>query len=420
MKKLVGVIMGWLMFFLLLDIAPLQAREEVDGYFTVTGVVRNKDDRKKLENVNVSVPGTNIGTVTNSDGIFSLKIKDAEIVRGLEVSHIGYLNTQISLKENKDLSTLTVWMMPAPNLLSEIVIFGNNARGIVEEAIRKIPVNYSPNENMLTTFYRETVQKRRRYISVSEAVIDVYKTAYNDRVPVKDKVQLQKGRRLLSQKTSDTLAVKVVGGPSLAIYLDVVKNQDALLNMGDLDYYEFHIEEPVNFDNRMQYVISFRPKVSLMYALFYGKLYIDFEKLAFTRAEFSLDMKNKTKAVEAILHKKPLGLQFKPQEVSYLVTYKEQNGKTYLNYIWNTIRFKCDWKKRLFSSGYTVYSEMVVTDRQEDNFTAISNKTAFKEKQVFYDLVDEYWNEDFWKEYNIIEPAESLEHAVNKLKKQSR
>lgn len=420
MKKLVGVIMGWLIFFLLLDIAPLQAREEVDGYFTVTGIVRNKDDRKKLENVNVSVPGTNIGTVTNSDGLFSLKIKDAEIVRGLEVSHIGYLNTQISLKENKDLSALTVWMMPAPNLLSEIVIFGNNARGIVEEAIRKIPVNYSPNENMLTTFYRETVQKRRRYISVSEAVIDVYKTAYNDRVPVKDKVQLQKGRRLLSQKTSDTLAVKVVGGPSLAIYLDVVKNQDALLNMGDLDYYEFHIEEPVNFDNRMQYVISFRPKVNLMYALFYGKLYIDFEKLAFTRAEFSLDMKNKTKAVEAILHKKPLGLQFKPQEVSYLVTYKEQNGKTYLNYIWNTIRFKCDWKKRLFSSGYTVYSEMVVTDRQEDNFTAISNKTAFKEKQVFYDLVDEYWNEDFWKEYNIIEPAESLEHAVNKLKKQSR
>ena len=420
MKKLVGVIMGWLMFFLLLDIAPLQAREEVDGYFTVTGVVRNKDDRKKLENVNVSVPGTNIGTVTNSDGLYSLKIKDAEIDRGLEVSHIGYLNTQISLKENKDLSTLTVWMIPAPNLLSEIVIFGNNARGIVEEAIRKIPVNYSPNENMLTTFYRETVQKRRRYISVSEAVIDVYKTAYNDRIPVKDKVQLQKGRRLLSQKNSDTLAVKVVGGPSLAIYLDVVKNQDALLNMGDLDYYEFHIEEPVNFDNRMQYVISFRPKVSLMYALFYGKLYIDFEKLAFTRAEFSLDMKNKTKAVEAILHKKPLGLQFKPQEVSYLVTYKEQNGKTYLNYIWNTIRFKCDWKKRLFSSGYTVYSEMVVTDRQEDNFTAISNKTAFKEKQVFYDLVDEYWNEDFWKEYNIIEPTESLEHAVNKLKKQSR
>ena len=414
MKKLANIAVGWLMAFLLLGISPLWAQEEAGNYFTITGIVKNKDNKRKLENVNVSVPGTNIGTVTNADGVFSLKIKDTETILGLEVSHIGYLNSQVSLKDKEDVSDLTIWMLPAPNLLSEIVVFGNNARGLVEEAIKKIPVNYSVDKNL-----RETVQKRRRYISVSEAVIDVSKTAYSDREPSNDRVQLQKGRRLLSPKTSDTLAVKVVGGPNLSIYLDIVKNGDALLSMENLNYYDFHIEEPVNLDNRMQYVVSFRPRVSLMYALFYGKLYIDFEKLAFTRAEFSLDMQNRVKAVEAILHKKPLGLRFRPQEVSYLVTYKEQNGKTYLNYIRNEIRFKCDWKKRLFSSSYTVFSEMVVTDRKSD-FAAIPSKKAFKEKQVFYDLVDEYWNEDFWKTYNIIEPTESLEHAVSKLKKQSR
>ena len=419
MKKLASIAVGWLMAFLLLGISPLWAQEEAGNYFTITGIVKNKDNKRKLENVNVSVPGTNIGTVTNADGVFSLKIKDTETILGLEVSHIGYLNSQVSLKDKEDVSDLTIWMLPAPNLLSEIVIFGNNARGLVEEAIKKIPVNYSVDKNLLTAFYRETVQKRRRYISVSEAVIDVSKTAYSDREPSNDRVQLQKGRRLLSPKTSDTLAVKVVGGPNLSIYLDIVKNGDALLSMENLNYYDFHIEEPVNLDNRMQYVVSFRPRVSLMYALFYGNLYIYFEKLAFTRAEFSLDMQNRAKAVEAILHKKPLGLRFRPQEVSYLVTYKEQNGKTYLNYIRNEIRFKCDWKKRLFSSSYTVFSEMVVTDRKSD-FAAIPSKKAFKEKQVFYDLVDEYWNEDFWKTYNIIEPTESLEHAVNKLKKQSR
>ena len=413
MKKLASIAVGWLMAFLLLGISPLWAQEEAGNYFTITGIVKNKDNKRKLENVNVSVP------VTNADGVFSLKIKGTETILGLEVSHIGYLNSQVSLKDKEDVSDLTIWMLPAPNLLSEIVVFGNNARGLVEEAIKKIPVNYSVDKNLLTAFYRETVQKRRRYISVSEAVIDVSKTAYSDREPSNDRVQLQKGRRLLSPKTSDTLAVKVVGGPNLSIYLDIVKNGDALLSMENLNYYDFHIEEPVNLDNRMQYVVSFRPRVSLMYALFYGKLYIDFEKLAFTRAEFSLDMQNRVKAVEAILHKKPLGLRFRPQEVSYLVTYKEQNGKTYLNYIRNEIRFKCDWKKRLFSSSYTVFSEMVVTDRKSD-FAAIPSKKAFKEKQVFYDLVDEYWNEDFWKTYNIIEPTESLEHAVSKLKKQSR
>ena len=232
-------------------------------------------------------------------------------------------------------------------------------------------------------------------------------------------MQLLKSRRLMSQRQSDTLAVKVLGGPNLSLYLDIVKNGDALLSPENLNYYDFRMEDPVNLDNRMQYVISFRPRVSLMYALFIGKLYIDYERLSFTRAEFELDMANRVKAVEAILHKKPLGLRFRPQEVSYLVSYKQQGSRTYLNYIRNVIRFKCDWKKKLFSSTYTAFSEMVVTDRTENPATGISNKASFKQKQVFYDLVDEYWNEDFWKKYNIIEPTESLENAVDKLRKQS-
>ena len=71
MKKRVGIAIGWLMLWGILGITPLQAQEEVENYFTVTGVVKDKENKKKLENVNVSVPGTNIGTVTNSDGVFA-------------------------------------------------------------------------------------------------------------------------------------------------------------------------------------------------------------------------------------------------------------------------------------------------------------------------------------------------------------
>lgn len=416
MKKFVGFIIGCLFASLVAGITPLQAQDIVMNGLVITGVVKSKDNRKKLENVNVSVIGTNIGTVTNADGVFSLKVPEAEAIQGLAVSHIGYLNTNLSLEELGQRNDLTIWMTPAPNLLSEIIVFGNNPRAIVEEAIKKVPQNYSAIDNMLTAFYRETVQKRRRYISVSEAVIDVFKTSYKERDADRDRVRLQKGRHLLSPKQSDTLAVKVVGGPNLAIYLDIVKNGDALLSMGNLDFYEFRMEEPVSLDNRMQYVVSFRPRVNLLYALFLGKLYIDRERLSFTRAEFSLDMANRAKAIQAILHKKPLGLRFRPQEVTYLVTYKQQGEKTYLNYIQNVIRFKCDWKKKLFSSTYTAFSEMVVTDRAKQASENIPYKAAFKEKQIFYDVVDEYWNEDFWKKYNIIEPTESLEHAVDKLR----
>ena len=135
---------------------------------------------------------------------------------------------------------------------------------------------------------------------------------------------------------------------------------------------------------------------------------------------FELDMSDKEKATQFVLKRKPSGLRFNLQGVSFLVTYRQQDGKTYLNYLRNTVRFKCDWKKRLFASTYTTSTEMVMVDREEQPEEGIKSRDSFKQGEIFYDKVDEYWNEDFWKDYNIIEPTESLESAVKKLKKQKR
>ena len=59
---------------------------------------------------------------------------------------------------------------------------------------------------------------------------------------------------------------------------------------------------------------------------------------------------------------------------------------------------------------------MVVTDGKEENVTNIPYKMAFKETQSLSDKVENFMDEDFWGAYNIIEPTESLESAVNKLK----
>lgn len=413
--KSIGCVLAVL---ILSGVIPLAAQDNVEKYTIVSGVIKDKSNKKKLEHVNVSIPESNIGTITNTDGEFSLKIPKSIQAKDIEVSHIGYLNARIPLK-GESLTEQTIWLSPYANLLSEIIVRARDPRSIVEEALRKIPTNYSPKSNMLKGFYREIAQKGRRYINISEAVIDIYKTPYNETAE-RDRVQISKGRRLLSQKQSDTLAVKLLGGPNMAIYIDVVKNPDCLLAKEDLLFYEFRMEDPTSIGDRSQYVISFRPKVKLSYPLCYGTLYIDKERLSFTRAEFNLSMDDKNKATQAILRKKPFGLHFKPVEVSYLVSYKNQGDVTYLSYIRNNIRFKCDWKRKLFSTNYTILSEMVVTDRKENNITAIPYKVAFKQNHVFSDKVDNFTNDNFWGTYNIIEPTESLEHAVNKLKKQQK
>lgn len=404
-----------LIVLLLLGMAPIEMRADGSEQIIVSGVVRDKQSKKKLEYVNISIPGSNVGTVTNADGAFSLKIPASAHSQAIEVSHVGYLNSRIAL-DGANRTEQTVWMTPYVNLLGEVTVRGNPL-ALVQEAMRKVPMNYSANNNLLTGFYREIAQKGRRYITISEAIVNVYKTPYKESL-ARDRVQVDKGRRLLSSKASDTLAVKLLGGPTMFVYLDVVKNPDFLLDINSLTDYRFEMDEPTSIDNRAQYVIRFQPQVVQPYPLFNGKLYIDRERLSFTRAEFSLSMDDKNKATQAILKKKPFGLRFKPLEVSFLVTYKERGGVTYLNYVRNNIRFKCDWKRKLFSTNYTVLAEMVVTDKQDTGVEPISLKASFRPTQVFSDRVDDFSNENFWLGYNIIEPTESLENAVAKLKKQ--
>lgn len=399
----------------------LVAQNETDieeEYITVSGIVKDQTTKKRLEYVNISVPGSNIGTITNSDGEFSIKVKESLHAKNIEVSHIGYRNSRIPI-DNKDIPDIHIMLVPNANTLEEVIVRAQDPKLIILEAIRKIAKNYSPKGNLLTGFYRETAQKGRRYINISEAVTDIYKTAYNDRDVNRDRVQIFKGRKILSQKASDTLIVKLLGGPNLSVYADIVKNPDILLDPSELSYYSFKLEESVMLDKRPHYVISCEPKAILPYALYYGKLYIDKERLSFSRAEFTLDMDDRNKATAAILKKKPFGLKFKPIEVSFMVNYKESGTVSYLSYIRNTVRFKCDWKRKLFSTNYAIVSEMVVTDgKVQEN--GIPYRSSFKNNHSLSDNVSSFADKDFWGAYNIIEPTESLETAVKKLKKQQK
>ena len=69
---------------------------------------------------------------------------------------------------------------------------------------------------MLTGFYREPYRKGVDISVYRKQCSNVSKTAYTNRNnKLVIKYGWRKGRRLLSQKASDTLAVKVVGGPNL-------------------------------------------------------------------------------------------------------------------------------------------------------------------------------------------------------------
>jgi hypothetical protein len=280
-------------------ITPAWAQADKD-FYVVKGIVKDKTTNRILEYANVSITGTNIGTVANKDGEFSIKIKNDIKAESIEVSRIGY-KTEVIPVNGVRIDKLVVYLTPKDNILEAITILGKDPAELVQEAIGKIGDNYSNGDNLLSGFYRETIKKRSTFVNVAEAIVEIYKTKYDDQRLEGDLVQIYKGRRIISPKMDDTLLVKLLGGPNLSIYIDAVKNPDLMLtNMNMNDYY-YRMELPVMIDDRPHYVVSFEPQVVLPYPLYFGKYYIDRETLTFSRVEFSLSMDDKNKATQMIL-----------------------------------------------------------------------------------------------------------------------
>lgn len=190
-------------------IVPAVAQESTEAgktELTVTGTVRDRETRKKLENVTVALAGTSIGTVTNAEGIFSLKIPNLQSAPQLELSHIGYQNTRFSAtapEGSADL-TATIWMTPVARQLDEVVIYGGDARCIVEEALKKNP----SAENMMSAFYRETAERPalHRYLRSHDGCVqDLLRLAHH---------RTRHGATLQGTPSFESKAIRHAGGKS--------------------------------------------------------------------------------------------------------------------------------------------------------------------------------------------------------------
>lgn len=387
-------------------LAPLAALAQ---QVVVSGVVVDQKTGDPLRQVSISAG--RVSVVTNEDGDFTLKLN--EMPSTVNISHLGYKTQRLTLKDGKT-EGLRIRLVPTSIQLREIVVRNLDPRELVDIAIDKIPENYSKVPELLKGFYRETAMKRKHYIYVAEGVEDMYKTPYS-RGATRDRVSIIKGRRLLSQKSGDTLGIKVVGGPVQAVMMDLVKNRDFLLNKDDLDNYDFSMGIPEYINDRQQYVVLMKPSIVTTYALYHGKIYIDAERLAFTRIELDLDMRDKDKATQTMLVKKPFGVKFKPRELSCVVDYRYEDGVTRISYLRNIFRFNCDWKRKLFSTSFTATCEMAVTDSQSDDVKPIANRSSFDSSDAYYDKVEYFMDPEYWSNYNIIEPSESLDKAIKRL-----
>lgn len=386
------------------------------GFNEYRGSVIDSKTKKSLEFATLLVNGTNISTITNTQGDFLLKVPKKFANRRVTVSFLGYTSKVISLSDFDKDNTI-VRLETYIEELSEVKINVKDATSLVQEMLKRKGDNYYNDDLKMTSFYRETIKKRRTYVSLSEAVVEIYKQPYT--TDKSDILKIYKARKSTDYNKLDTVAFKLRGGPFNTLYIDIMKNTDMLFGEDMADIYDFTFDNSTKIDNRLIHVVNFKQKRYITDPLFYGKLYIDAQTLALTNAKFSLNLENKQKASRFFIIKKPKDADVLPIEAYYQVEYREKEGKWYYGYSRVELGFKIDWAKKWFNTIYYTTIEMAVTDWEKTDNTQIPKpKDRLRPSVIMSDNTSGFKDPEFWGAYNVIEPDKPIESAIEKIQKQ--
>lgn len=391
--------------------------QQITTFNQFKGKVTDSQTNVPLVFASVGLEGTNISTVTNTEGDFLLKIPENTSSGNVLVSFLGYRTKIIPLNQmraDKNKIALDVYVTQ----LAEVdITIPRSAENLVRETLRRKGQNYFSDPTLMTAFYRETIKKRRRNVSLSEAVVNIYKTPYTS--SKRDAVQLYKARKSTDYSRLDTVALKLQGGPFNALFVDIMKYPEYIFASDRIEDYRFTFDRSTRIKDKLIFVVNFEQRPEVTEPLYKGKLYIDAENKILTSAIYSLNITNRAMASRMFVRRKPKNASVYPNQVAYRVDYREKNGRWYYGYSNVLLEFKVDWDRKLFNSVYSLTAEMAITDWEKSTSSDFpKSKERIKSNIIMSDEAIGFSDPDFWGEYNIIEPEKSIESAIKKIQRQ--
>lgn len=415
MKRTVTLLIAFLLLL------PMGFAQETPDYLQIAGKVIDGTSGKPLHYASVNLAGTNISNVSNADGFFTLKVDPRTAPSALlTVSYLGYTTVTLKLAdfEGYDLKNpLKIELMQVSLSLNPSLIRAQNPEELLLAALYRIKQNYPDKHVGMTAFYRELVKKgNSKYLTMNEAILDINKAPYNSYQI--DRVGIYKGRGSQNYDATDTLFIKYQGGVVSILEIDQAKNPFALVSLYEVPHFYDVKSEPAEFvGDRMFYVLSFDQKPSVEDIYMRGKVYIDSESLAIGRIEMWMNVEGREDAVELFVLKRPLSTRFEVKSASYVINYKCTDNKWYYDYGKMELKFETRRKRSLFRNHYTVLSEIAVTDHKSEP-PVIERDARVRFKDQMTEKVSAFTDDNFWENYNVIEPDADIEAIIRKIVRQ--
>ena len=388
--------------------------DSANTYRRFTGQIKDDENRKPLPYSSVSILHKSLGVISNHEGFFILQLPDNYKNDTLVISHLGYHEKKIPVAGLQTFQHIGLHEKIVS--LPEILIRNTSARKLVKKALSKISANYFTGPFTLRAFYREIVKKNKKYMSYTEALIDIYKrpprpSLYNDQVKV------LKQRKFTDIVRSDTVIFKLKGGLDAVLQLDVIRNKPDFMVWSGLQNYVYAIRDITLLAGHLVYVVSFSPRSDMVLPAFEGEMYIDAVSLAMVQIQFHYGRKSlQMMKVQFVLKSNNYVHAF-PVSVRYQISYQSFGGKYYIHHILGDIGFKVKQKHHWLRSGYDVSFEMMTTDINTRHPVRFAAAETVKTNKIFSDFIPGY-DFAYWKNANIMVPESDISRILKGLKRE--
>jgi hypothetical protein len=382
----------------------------------LNGKIVDKHTGQSLPYASIGLSKSSLGTISNQNGEFKIVIPSELINEKIIFSFLGYKTYKIPVKDCIG-KNLEIKLSVLPVELKAVNVKYRGPQDLIVAALNAVSDNFPNYPLNLTAFYREEVTENNNPIQFIEAVIQIYKAAYNKKD--RDRIRIVKAREHADLKPSVFFNyLYFVNGPYESLSLDigkypedfinVLENSANFLNHRHFKHYTYDFKEAV-FDGSTNenYIVTFQPKTKK--ALLQGKIVLDKQSLAPVTVEFWIS-ENRLADARLISYENEQyinneGFYTKALNYHCKVNFRKFKNRciisnSKMDYSFQFIPFSGDETYEISNS-----IDFVVTEIDEKNIEKFKQfKPVWRNVSLSKQLGK--FDSEFWENYNIIKSTD--------------
>ncbi len=279
----------------------------------LSGTIYDASTGEALPFATVSLKGTSIGTVSNSQGIYNFRIPKRSN-HPLIANFIGYDPFEIALADIKG-NRLDIKLKSSTIELKELVIRPLSPADYVKLAVSKIPENYANEPFQTQAYYREKFAENGNPLKYTEGFFKSHYPNYvqgdstqhrlllynevddpaelafmlrkrNKKEAKKRKKAEKKGEAYEPDEGGELIQASF-GGPAGILSDDPVSSSEDYLDTTKLKKYKFEYAGAASYLGRQLLIVSFKSKGKVDHVKLQGKIFFDYDTDAIVAIESS-------------------------------------------------------------------------------------------------------------------------------------